>query len=78
MIDIILPAQNTWREYRYLMSGAVLFSPGLGLHRITRRCPPGGSAASPRHQPAALGVPGGNGGRWALRNTATAAASQRQ
>jgi hypothetical protein len=24
MIDIILPAQNTCREYRYLVSGAVL------------------------------------------------------
>ena len=29
--DIILPAQNTWREYRYLVSGAVLFSPGPGI-----------------------------------------------
>src|SRR5271165_5059082 len=27
--------------------------------RITRRCPPGGSAASPRHQPAARACPAG-------------------
>jgi hypothetical protein len=31
MIDIILPAQNTWLEYRYLVSGAVLYSPGPGV-----------------------------------------------
>jgi hypothetical protein len=27
-VDIFLPAQNTWREYRYLVTAAVLFSPG--------------------------------------------------
>src|ERR1700722_15514621 len=58
-IDVILPAQNAWREYRYLVSRAVLFFQALGLHRITRRCPPGGSAASPRHQQAARACPPG-------------------
>ena len=36
-IDIFLPAQDIWREYRHLVSGAVLFSPGPGVERLLRR-----------------------------------------
>jgi hypothetical protein len=62
-VDIIIPGVNIGISSRERCCFHQALGLPLGLHRITHRCPPGGSAASPRHQPAAS------------RNTATAAAS---
>src|SRR5208337_589069 len=55
----ILPAQIPAVTIGISCRARCRFHQALGLHRITRRCPPGGSAASPRHQPAARACPAG-------------------